>query len=100
MRILPILFNTEMTTAILQGRKGCTRRKVKDQWKECPYCKVTHNKYIYDGIAQNVYCAICGYPMQPSRKAPYQPDILYVRETWGEGYEEGTYIYKADEITM
>ena len=31
-------------------------------------------------------------------KKPYQPgDILYVRETWGEGYEEGTYIYKADD---
>lgn len=22
---------------------------------------------------------------------------MYVRETWGEGYEEGTYIYKADD---
>ena len=31
-------------------------------------------------------------------KAPYQPgDILYVRETWGEGYEEGTYIYRASD---
>lgn len=31
-------------------------------------------------------------------KPPYQPgDILYVRETWGEGYEEGTYIYRADD---
>ena len=24
-------------------------------------------------------------------------DILYVRETWSEGYEEGTYIYRADD---
>ena len=30
--------------------------------------------------------------------SPYKPgDILYVRETWGEGYAEGTYIYKADD---
>ena len=24
-------------------------------------------------------------------------DILYVRETWGHGYYDGTYIYKADD---
>lgn len=31
-------------------------------------------------------------------KASYQPgDILYVRETWSEGYEEGTYIYRASD---
>lgn len=32
------------------------------------------------------------------RKAPYHTDdILYVRETWSEGYEEGTYIYRASD---
>lgn len=32
------------------------------------------------------------------RSCPICPgDILYVRETWGEGYEEGTYIYRADD---
>ena len=35
-------------------------------------------------MAENVYCARCGYPMEPERRSPYQPgDILYVRETWG-----------------
>lgn len=69
--------------AILEGRKSCTRIIVKPQWDECPNCKVVHNEYIYGEIAQNVYCARCGYPMQPDRKAPYQRgEILYVRETW------------------
>lgn len=79
----PILFNTQMVRAILDGRKSCTRRIVKPQWEECPNCKYVHNEYIYDNLAENVYCARCGYPLLPERRAPYQPgDILYVRETW------------------
>lgn len=98
MAIKPILFNTDMVRAIMDGRKTCTRRAVKQQWEECPHCKYVHNEYIYDKLAQNVYCARCGYHLVPERKAPYQPgDILYVREIWGEGYEDGTYIYKASD---
>lgn len=79
----PILFNTQMVRAILDGRKSCTRRIVKPQWEECPNCEYVHNEYIYDNLAENVYCARCGYPLLPERRAPYQPgDILYVRETW------------------
>ena len=79
----PILFNTQMVRAILDGRKSCTRRIVKPQWEECPNCKYVHNECIYDNLAENVYCARCGYPLVPERRAPYQPgDILYVRETW------------------
>lgn len=82
MAIKPILFNTEMVRAILDGRKTCTRRVVKPQWEECPTCKYVHNEYIYDNMAENVYCARCGYPMEPERRSLYQPgDILYVRET-------------------
>ena len=34
MRELPILFNTEMVRAILDDRKTCTRRVIKDAVKE------------------------------------------------------------------
>ena len=106
MAIKPILFNTEMVRAIMDGRKSCTRRVVKPQWEECPHCKYVHNEYIYDEMAENVYCARCGYPLEPERRSPYQPeDILYVRETWhrytkrvgkGEGcHLEEHYGYKA-----
>lgn len=88
MAIKPILFNTEMVRAILEGRKTCTRRVIKPQWEECPACKYVHNEYIYDKMAENVYCARCGCPLEPERRSPYQPgDILYVRETWQYLYE-------------
>lgn len=94
MAIKPIFFNTEMVRAILDGRKTCTRRIVKPQWEECPACKYVHNEYIYDKMAENVYCARCGCPLEPERRSPYQPgDILYVRETWSE-WTDG-YLYKA-----
>ena len=83
MTIKPILFNTEMVRAILGGRKTCTRRIIKPQWEECPNCKYVHSEYIYDKLSDSIYCARCGYPLTPKRKAPYHPgDILYVRETW------------------
>lgn len=105
MAIKPILFNTEMVRAILDGRKTCTRRVVKPQWEECPHCKYVHNEYIYDKLTENVYCARCGYPMEPERRSPYQlGDILYVRETWcglsvnEAGHFRGhpIYYYRAD----
>ena len=100
MAIKPILFNTEMVQAILDGRKTCTRRVIKPQWEECPHCKYVHNEYIYDEMAENVYCARCGYPLEPERRSPYQPgDILYVRETWNLRFDGEKYFYKADKNT-
>ena len=92
MSIKPILFNTEMVQANLDGRKNTTRRIMKPQPVDTEYCNhemVTFNDMLpgyYDGD-YTCACRKCGYGVGPSGesvfKPPYVPgDILYVRETW------------------
>ena len=71
--IKPILFNTDMVRAILDGRKTVTRRLVKhdvDAILNSPYHK--EHPEVED---KQIISKLCLPPYQPG-------DILYVRETW------------------
>lgn len=94
-KVLPILFNTEMVQAILDGRKTVTRRLVRrdtDMILNSPYHK-KHPEVDDKTIVEK----ICTKPCQPG-------DILYVRETFDylEGWKigdpgiDGKYFYRAD----
>ena len=95
MSVKPILFNTKMVRAILDGRKTCTRRLVKFLPGKNPNWMgyIKDGNMLYNGT--NEPCI---------REAPYQAgDILYVRETWCDDRQftrdstPGQYFYKASE---
>lgn len=96
MEIKPILFNSEMVRAILDGRKSCTRRVVKPQPDEkhtFPLGFATDSTEKKEvgcfGFGINEYGGSIQYA-----KPPYQPgDILYVRETWKKA-PNGYYYYE------
>lgn len=71
-RVLPILFNTEMVRAILDGRKTVTRRLIKydDAILNSPYHK--EHPEVED---KQIIRKLCMPPYHPG-------DILYIRETW------------------
>ena len=77
----PILFNTAMVRAILDGRKTVTRRVVKARNTEI----IDRPKWAKDPYWFNVIKTINGRKVATADKIlpPYNPgDILYVRETW------------------
>ena len=99
MAIKPILFNTEMVRAILDGKKTCTRRIVKGTIPDDAmwgYTVFTPKGYISCRGAFPV-----GYG-EKFFKLPYQKgDILYVRETWGHPIflnSDKQYVFRADKI--
>ena len=103
MAIKPILFNTEMVRAILDGRKTCTRRIVKPQQlmgmlpDKCkngaPEEFLKEKKLMF-----KPYCDMTDIELiNTAYKAPYQPgDTLYVRETFIQAAAH-TFWYKADD---
>lgn len=90
----PILFNTAMVRAILDGRKTVTRRVIKPQPNEnadMRYCFAGGRK---DDVGK-WHDWQQGVMDAPKWTPPcHADDILYVRETWG--YDKNNWLYKAD----
>lgn len=99
----PILMNTDMVNAILEGRKTVTRR---NPFQMAPGCEPVNGLYRGD---KNRICALFKVPKLLVAKPVYAPyergDILWVRETWtrlpetpgGHFRPRGVYYYKAGE---
>lgn len=96
----PILFNTEMVKAILDGRKTVTRRCVK------PKSKNAYGFFVAERVSDGAFIGVYDYDEEenafdnPQKQPARTGDILYVRETWckydADHVIDVRYAYKAD----
>lgn len=92
MTMKPILFNTDMVKAILDGQKTETRRVVRE-----PYRIDDEKLSRVSGLA--LHAGTDATDRMPYPDSLYSVnDLLYVRETWSQTENGQDYLYRADAV--